>query len=232
MPTTFCGVCGGAVSGNYCARCGARASRSSVQSRERVAWLATGALSLLALLVLLIPARRKSDPAGAAPAGVAEAGNPTSPPDLGSMSLRERFDRLYNRVMQAAEAGKNSAEVARFSPMAFAAYSQLDSVDADARYHAAVLHLHVASDPGAALRLADSIAQGAPRHLFAILIRGTAARQSGNGTLLARSEREFLEAWESEMRENRAEYLDHRNILNEFHEAALRARSSAGARRP
>jgi hypothetical protein len=154
-----------------------------------------------------------SDAPPNAPAGV--------PPDLGSMTPRERFDRLYNRVMAAAEAG-NAAEVARFSPMAFAAYGQLDSADADARYHAAVLYLHVASDTAAALRLADSIAIEAPRHLFAMLIRGTAARQSGNAPLLARSQREFLAAWAEEIQGNRPEYRDHRTSLDEFRDTALR----------
>ena len=137
------------------------------------------------------------------------------------MSPRERFDRLYNRVMTAAETG-NAAEVSRFSPMAFAAYGQLDSADADARYHAAVLHLHVASDTAAALRLADSIAIDAPGHLFAILIRGTTARQSGDARLLARSQREFLAAWAGEMQKDRSEYRDHRTILDQFREKALR----------
>jgi len=192
-----------------------------MRSRERVAWLACGGFSVLALLALLLPPRRDAaagatgvpDPTPATPTG--------APPDLGSMSPRERFDRFYNRVMTAAEAG-NTAEVSRFSPMAFAAYGQLDSADADARYHAAVLYLHVASDTAAALRLADSIAIDAPGHLFANLIRGTAARQSGNAALLARSQREFLAAWAGEMQKDRSEYRDHRTILDQFREKALR----------
>ena len=183
-----------------------------MRSRERMAWLACGGFSLLTLLALLLPPRRDS---GTGAAGVALPASPAeAPPDLGSMSPRERFDRLYNRVMTAAEAG-NAAEVSRFSPMAFAAYSQLD----------------VASDTAAALRLADSIAIDAPGHLFAILIRGTAARQSGNAPLLARSQREFLAAWAGEMQKDRSEYRDHRTILDQFREKALRetaARNPSG----
>ena len=193
-----------------------------------MAWLACGGFSLLALLALLLPPRRDS---GTGAAGVALPASPAeAPPDLGSLSPRERFDRLYNRVMTAAEAG-DAAEVGRFSPMAFAAYSQLDSADADARYHAAVLYLHVASDTAAALRLADSIAIDAPGHLFAILIRGTAARQSGNAPLLARSQREFLAAWAEEIQTDRSEFRDHRTILDQFREKALRetaARNPSG----
>lgn len=228
MASMFCPACGAALSGNYCARCGARSPRTLSRPRERVAWGAAGGFCLLALLAFFLPARRDAVPGAAAPASGAESNTQDgTPPDLGSMTPRERFDRLYNRVMQAAETG-DRAEVARFSPMAFAAYGQLDSVDADARYHAAVLHLHVSADPAAALRLADSIAAGAPRHLFATLIRGTAARQSGNTALLAQSEREFLAAWDSEMQRDRPEYRDHRVMLDEFREGALRAKTDAG----
>ena len=146
-----------------------------------------------------------------------------SPPDLTTLSPRERFDRLYNRVMRAAETG-NTDEVARFAPMAFAAYRQLPAVDADARYHAAVLHLHVAGDTALALRLADSIAADIPRHLFAALIRGTAGRQAGNPGLLAAAQRDLLAAWEEEQQADRPEYRDHRTMLEQFRDAALRAR--------
>ena len=57
------------------------------------------------------------------------------------MSPRERFDRLYNRIMTAAENG-DEGTVTNFTPMALSAYSMLDTVDADARYHAALIKLH------------------------------------------------------------------------------------------
>jgi hypothetical protein len=70
---------------------------------------------------------------------VAAAGEQAgSPPDLSTMSPRERFDRLFNRIMTAAEAG-NAAEVTTFLPMARMAYAQLDTVNIDARYHMAML---------------------------------------------------------------------------------------------
>ena len=139
------------------------------------------------------------------------------------MTPRERFDRLYNRIMTAAESG-NSAEVSRFAPMAFAAYAGLDRVDADARYHLAVLYLHATANVPAALAQADSIAAESPRHLFAILIRGTAARQSGDSGLLARSQRDLLQSWDAEMAVDRSEYRDHRVMLDQFRAGALRSR--------
>lgn len=138
-----------------------------------------------------------------------------SPPDLSTMTPRERFDRLYNRVMRAAEQA-DSATVFRFSPMAFAAYSQLDTVDADARYHAAVLRLHVQSDTAAALRLADAILEEQPRHLFGFLIRGMAGRLVGDERLLRRASADFLAAWDAELKVGRPEYRDHQTMLDQF----------------
>lgn len=143
------------------------------------------------------------------------------------MTPRERFDRLYNRVMRAAEQG-DTGTVTRFSPMAFQAYQQLDSVDADARYHAAVLRLHVQGDTAAALRLADSIQMANPKHLFAFLIRGTAAGLVGNSPLLARASADFLAAWEQEMRAGRPEYRDHQVMLDQFRARAQAAGGKAG----
>ncbi len=140
------------------------------------------------------------------------------------MSPRERFDRLYNRVMTAAEQA-DTTTVSRFAPMALLAYQQLDSVDADARYHAAMLRLHVQGDTATALRLADTIQMSNPRHLFAFLIRGTAASLVGNARLLARANADFLAAWEQEMQAGRPEYRDHQVMLDQFRAKARPAGS-------
>jgi hypothetical protein len=57
--------------------------------------------------------------------------------------------------------------------MALGAYAQLDGFDADARDHAAVLHLQ-AGDTRSALALADTILAETPGHLFGYVIPGTA----------------------------------------------------------
>jgi hypothetical protein len=131
------------------------------------------------------------------------------------MTPRDRFDRLYNRVMRAAESG-DTATLTRFAPMAFAAYQMLDTIDADARYHLAVLDLHVRGDTAAALRQADSILAATPRHLFGYLIRATAAQLGGNESLRQRAKADFLAAWESEQKAARPEYRDHQAMLDQF----------------
>jgi hypothetical protein len=139
-------------------------------------------------------------------------------PDISGMTPRERFDRLFNRIMQAAERG-DSLEVRRFIPMALGAYQQLDDRDLDARYHAAVLHLEV-GDFAPAYALADTILEESPHHLFGYLIRGTAAGLQGDTAARARAERDFLTNYRAEMAANRVEYLEHKQVIEEFSKEA------------
>ncbi len=139
-------------------------------------------------------------------------------PDISALSPQERFDRLFNRIMQAAERG-DSVEVERFTPMALGAYQQLDTRDADARYHAAVLHLQV-GDFAPALALADSILAESPGHLFGYLIRGTVARLQNNPAARARAQRDFLAHYAKETAAKRVEYLEHQPALDEFRKEA------------
>jgi hypothetical protein len=185
-------------------------------------WLGAGALCLLLVAGI---AYRVSSAAPAAAPNMANAGVSTGAPsnqdggdgpapDISSMTPRERFDRLFNRIMQAAER-RDSAEVERFTPMALGAYRQLDSVDADARYHAAVLELQVQDAPAAAA-LADTILAVSPGHLFAYVIRGEVAELTKNPRLRAQAERDFLAHYDAEQRAKRVEYLDHAPVLAQF----------------
>ena len=189
-------------------------------------WWAAGGFAVLALVALVWTARREraSAPPPEAPAAPLASGpGEGAPPDLSTMTPTERFDRLYRRVMRAAESG-DSATTARFAPMALLAYAQLDTADAEARYRAAVLQLHVRGDTAAALRLADTVLAANPRHLFGFLIRGTVARLAGDPRMLARAYDGFLAGWEAEIKAARPEYAAHRAMLDQFHAAALEGR--------
>jgi hypothetical protein len=148
-------------------------------------------------------------------------------PDISQMTPRQRFDRLFNRIMQAAEQG-DSAQVVRFTPMALGAYAQLDTTDADARYHAAVLRLQVGDAAGAAA-LADTILAQSPGHLFGYLIRGTAARLTNDTAARAQAEHDFLAHYNAEMAAARIEYREHGPVVEEFkNEAGRRTSGAAG----
>jgi hypothetical protein len=183
------------------------------------------------LLVAGIAYKVSSDTKAPAAPDMANAGSSTGPsgggspsgaaPDISAMTPRERFDRLYNRIMEASEQ-RDSAEVARFTPMALGAYQQLDSRDADARYHAAVLQMQVGDFP-AARALADTIVKESPGHLFGYIIRGTAARFQNDPATLARARKDFLSHYDAEMGLKRVEYLEHQPVIDEFKREAEKA---------
>jgi hypothetical protein len=181
--------------------------------------LAAGAGFMVLLVVML--ARREP---GAAPATTTSAA--AAPPDISNMTPRERFDRLYNRVMAAAESG-DQATVTQFTPMAIQAYGQLDTRDPDARFHLALLSLHT-GDPATVEALADTILQEAPGHLFAYMIRGAQARFAGDDVALKQAYADFLGHYEAEMAGGRPEYGDHRRSVDDF-AAAARSGQPAGS---
>jgi hypothetical protein len=202
------------------------ASSPDQRASERRAWIVAGTLCVL-LVGGIVYQVSSSAPKPVAPdmanAGAAGAGSLTAAPapDISNMTPRQRFDRLFNRIMQAAEQG-DSTEVQRFTPMALGAYQQLDTRDADARYHAAVLHLQV-GDFGEAKALADTILAESPGHLFGYVVRGTVAQFEGDQSALSRAHRDFLAHYRAETAARRVEYLEHRPVLDEFKKEAEEA---------
>lgn len=180
-----------------------------------------GGLVVISLIVYLVA------PKGAAPVApdmTAPGGGLTGQaPDISNLSSRQQFDRLYDRVMSAATAG-DTATMVRLTEHALQVYAQLDSLDADARYHAAILALQLGGTD-AALALADSILAEDPTHLFGFLIRGTVAEVAGDAGALQLAQTAFLSAWAAESARQRAEYLDHQAMLDQFRQAATVAAS-------
>ncbi len=241
----FCSACGASLAPRSCVRC--RASLG-VQARfchrcghpagadgrgagsERAAWIFAGTMCLLLVgaivynVVTEAPAPQIPNMANAGASAGATPGGATLPagpaPDISQMSPQERFDRLYNRIMQAAEQG-DTAQVQRFTPMALGAYAQLDSFDADARYHAAVIRLQ-SGDLTGAHALADTILEQFPDNLLGYVVRGTAAGLAGDPGARAQADREFLRRFDREMAAGRVEYRDHAPVIAEFKQAAER----------
>jgi hypothetical protein len=238
----YCSVCGASLShraclacraelspqARFCHRCGRPVTGGAQPVRagsERTAWIVAGALCVVLVggiaysVSSSAPQPLAPDMANAGVATGAPGSRPTGPaPDISGMSPRERFDRLFNRIMQAAERG-DSAEVRRFTPMALGAYHQLDVRDIDARYHAAVLRLQT-EDFAPARALADTILAESPGHLFGYVIRGTAARFQNDSATRTRARRDFLAHYQAEMGAKRVEYLEHKPVLDEFREEA------------
>ena len=236
----FCSACGASLEPRSCLRCRAAlgvqarfchrcghplTAGAGASGSDRSAWIVAGTLSALLVGVIIYnvvtqePAPQIPDMASAG----ATAGDTTAPagaaPDISQLTPRERFDRLFNRIMQAAGQG-DTAQVRRFTPMALGAYAQLDTVDADARYHAAVIRLQT-GDVAGAHALADTILEQSPDHLFGYIVRGTAATLASDPGARSQADREFLRRYDREMAAGRPEYRDHGPVIEEFRRAAV-----------
>lgn len=228
-----CASCGAELSSGarFCHRCGSEATATGVPKRDRTAWV-FAALAVVAVVAMVayqigrgrVPEPAVADMGNAGNAAARATATPRRAPDISQMTPRERFDRLWDRVMRAAEA-RAADTVLLFAPMALGAYQQLDSVDIDARFHAAMIHVAV-GELAAAKALADTIAATQQTHLFAPLIRADVAEQENDTKALSRAYAQFLAAYDAEIKANRPEYLDHRPILDDFH-----TRASANARK-
>lgn len=215
-----CSACGAESAGRFCNNCGKPMTGKAPVSVS-LPWAVAGAamLGFLVLLIVLLVSREKQIRSPGPVAANAPAG---APPDISNMTPRERFDRLYNRVMAAAENG-DQATVNQFTPMAVMAYSQLDRVDADARFHLALLSLHT-GDPRMVEALADSILQENPGHLFAYMIRGAQARFAKDDVALKQAYADFLGHYDAETASGKPEYADHKRSIDEFVAAARQSR--------
>jgi hypothetical protein len=203
-------------------------AEAGMSSRDRVPWLIAGGALAGLLALLLVMLTRQSRPAPAQTDAAAMEQPQEAPPDISNMSPRERFNRLYNRIMRAAQSG-DEATVSRFTPMALMAYAQLDTLDADARYHAALLKVHT-GDVDAARALADTILKQNPGHLFGYVVRGTVARFRKDEKALDRAYADFLSHYDAEMKGNHPEYAEHQTALNDFKRAALESRKGSSGR--
>lgn len=230
-----CHACGAQLSATakFCHKCGAAIATAGASGwRAGFPWAIAGAV--LGALVTVVVMRTAAPPRGdqttsEAPAPFAGgAGGGGRPPDISQMSPQERADRLFNRVMMLAEAGKQDS-VQFFMPMALGAYGQLPALDADARYHVGLLHL-ANGDIAAALAQADTIRRSNPNHLFIYILRAHAYQAQGNRAQEQQAYADFLRHEQAELALKRAEYEDHRESLTSFHAEA--ERQAQGTRRP
>ncbi|MEO8451479.1 MAG: zinc ribbon domain-containing protein [Gemmatimonadota bacterium] len=235
----FCAACGAPVGAAHCSSCGAAlspgsrfcascgqgigsSSRPPARSKLTLLPVIAGGLAIVALLVVLY----RSDSRARQAASVPEPEPEAAPPDLGSMTPRERFDRLYDRVMRATEKG-DQATVDRFGQMALAAYGMLDQVDTDARYHAVLLRLHL-NDADGARQLVDTIVRTANGHLFGYLAQGMMARWKSDSAALEAAYRGYVGRYDTELAKHLDEYTAHKTMLDQF----LTDAKAALARRP
>lgn len=227
-----CRACGrnSKTGSRFCADCGAPIG-ASTGSTPRVAgkipiataapWVLGGAF-LIVLVALVLRQPRAPAPLTAAEPGPDPTAADGIPPDISKMTPRERFIRLYDRVIAAAQSG-DQATVERFTPMALSAYGMLDTIDADARYHVAMIQLHV-GDSTAAQAQADSLMKLQPDHLFGYVIDAAVARWNKNASEQEKAHREFRNRYDREMKSGKPEYAEHKAMLEQVYQTATGAR--------
>lgn len=221
-----CHACGAqlSTSAKFCHKCGAAVAGAQPAGwRSGLPWLLAGA-ALGALITVVAGRGLGSRERAAEPAAPFSNGSRLQAPDISQMTPEERANRLFNRVMILAEAGKGDS-VRFFLPMALGAYNQLPDLGPDARYHIGLLQL-AGGDVQAALAQADTIQRLAPTHLFIYVLRAHAYQQSGNTQQERRAYSEFLRNEPTEKAKNREEYTDHAEALTNFKAEAQRV--SAG----
>src|SRR6266852_9574279 len=219
-----CHACGAQLSSTarFCHKCGAAVATAGATGwRAGFPWAIAGA-ALGALVTLLAIRGTGGGSASSGEQGAAPSGQTAQlrAPDISQMSPEERANRLFNRVMILAEAGKNDS-VHFFLPMALGAYAQLPSLDADAHYHVGLLQL-AGGDAAAALAQADTIQRAVLNHLFIYVLRAHAYQAQGKTAPEQRAYADFLRHEQAELALKRAEYDDHRDALTNFHSEALR----------
>jgi hypothetical protein len=128
------------------------------------------------------------------------------------MSPRERADRLFERIMRLATAGKQDS-VAFFAPMAATVYESLGRLDADLRYDYGRIS-EVSGNLDVAAAQADSILKEAPTHLLGLILAARVAESRGQTARRDALEKQLLAAQASELAKSLDEYTRHRDEIS------------------
>jgi hypothetical protein len=144
-------------------------------------------------------------------------------PDISSLTPAERAERLYDRIMGAAERGR--ADTVRFfMPMALQAYAALGELNTDQRYDLGRL-AEVAGDARIAGAQADTILRANPQHLLGLVLASRAARLRSDEAASLRYLERLARADAPERAKQLPEYLLHQNDID-IALAELRQRKS------
>lgn len=214
----FCPECGASFKG-------ATPKKTPVASSSRAAfltpWMVAGGVGVVLAVVgaFLILDRQSAPPPPESVPAAAPATNAL--PDLSSMSPQEAAERLFNRIMTAAEQG-DSGEAERFVPMALQAYGQLGELDNDGHYHVGLLHVTI-SDTDSAQAELDLIRQSVPNHLLGLQLEHAIAQALSDEDRVKEVNRRFLDAYDAEIATGRSEYQGHRRGIDGFRDRAAAA---------
>lgn len=215
----------------FCHRCGTPAGTTAARPSglgNAMPW-AVAAIALVALIALVVGQRFGGRTAGtsdvldgangqaatpitadAGPAG--PAGAMPRAPDISQLTPAQRAERLYDRIMTEAEAGKTE-NVRAFLPMAVAAYEMIGPLTLDQRYDLGRI-AEVGGDTTLARAQADTILRERPTHLLGLILGAKAARMVGNEPHARQFDVRLVSAAPRERAAALPEYLLHRNDID------------------
>jgi hypothetical protein len=192
---------------------------------------AVAAIALVALIALVVGQRFGSRPTGttdvldganaqgstpiSAPDADPQAGPPAGmprAPDISQLTPAQRAERLYDRIMTEAEAGKME-NVRAFLPMATAAYEMIAPLNLDQRYDLGRIG-EVGGDTALARAQADTILRERPTHLLGLILGAKAARMVGNEPHARQFDARLLSVAPRERSAALPEYLLHKNDID------------------
>lgn len=208
----------------FCHRCGTPAGARQAAARQSgfgnaLPWAVAG-IALLALIALAAGQRFARGPdtrdvpsaMDRSDAGQVAASGGARAPDISSLSPAQRAERLYDRIMGAAERGRVDS-VRFFMPMALQAYESLGTLTVDQRYDLGRL-AEVAGDANLATAQADTILRGQSRHLLGLVLASRAARLRGDDAASRRYLDQLASAERTERAKQLPEYLLHQNDID------------------
>lgn len=224
----FCANCGFSVSGEAPAMASAPGARAAGPLPAAVVpWL----LPIVAVVGIvgyaIVSSRGAGAPAGA-DAGLSAGGPTVLAPDISSLSPDERVDRLFNRIMTLASAGKDDS-VAFFAPMAVNSFAALMPLDLHRRYDLGLVML-VSGDAAGARAQSDTILASSPAHLLGLALGMRAANAAGKSADAKRLGAKFTASLAAERAKGLREYSDHAPDIADAIEEAAGRRTSAISR--
>lgn len=150
-------------------------------------------------------------------------GNPAAV-DLNSMTPAQAAERLFTRVVSAAEQG-DTAQAEQFLPMAIAAHDRAEPLDHDGLFHRAILE-RLAGESANAIATAERILADRPTHLLALATAAEAATDIGDTQMARDYYQRFLDAYDDEEGLDLVEYEAHSGMFAGMRAAALLATGS------
>lgn len=200
----FCHNCGTAVAGAATTEAPSASARKA--SPLLMQW-GIGVVAIVALVIVAMTNAGKKEPAPLGSAVPPMGGAGGAAPDISSMSPQERADRLFNRVMTLASAGKRDS-AAFFAPMALASFEALAPHNAHMRYDMGLVAL-AGGEVSRASAQADTILRERPTHLLGLALSARVAEARGDSAAARAARQKLVDAEPAERAAALPEYLDH-----------------------